>query len=585
MSKKFFNQFGGLDKRIILLLLLGILIFGVRLGNINEAIYDDESNYAYSVTMMDDFGFNHDHSSVQPLNILYKPFVAVFGLETWVFRLIPWLFGIINTIFVYFFARKNWGEKVAFWATFLMLFAFYPTLASLQFDAEGSLIMFSILLLLFSFLEYEKASSKGKKFAWQFLAGIGLGVSVFAKYNAVYIVMVLAIYSLIKRRGNIWSSFKDLFPVYFIGLSLFFSLVLLAFITSPNDWLNFIPIFSWSTSFDDKYHKSLFSLLGLAIYLLWSTPLLFGFYVASFFGKIKKYLLPFVWITIALLNYTFWINYGSLDRYLMNTIPALAILGGYFITKVNLQKKHFVFGSFALVLFTGFLFWLNNMPIKYLARSPALYLEQLKGFTLNFLFVYTSASGPTFGVNFAALFWAFIIAFAFLFFYFVFSRLKKGFKKGSVKWLFTGFLFVALAFNIFLISEYVFHPTGVDVSKVKWKMIDYVQDNLGYPVYTNDQGIQWYFEHDYWHKYDLSCGMFDKTVGFADNEVGVDPTSVVINENIKYRGGNIILLHWPPLPEDSQAWQVVGMCEINKKFYDKGILVGEVYVCPKKGLT
>ena len=101
------------DKRVLFLLIFAILIFSIRLANINEAIYDDESNFAYSLTVMDEFGFNRDYYSPQPLNLLYKPFIALFGLETWVFRLLPWLFGIINTIFVFIFARRNFGKKVA----------------------------------------------------------------------------------------------------------------------------------------------------------------------------------------------------------------------------------------------------------------------------------------------------------------------------------------------------------------------------------------------------------------------------------------------------------------------------------------
>ena len=97
-------------RRLWFLIVFGILIFGLRLANLNEAIYDDESNFAYSLTVMDPYGFNEDYYSPQPLNLLYKPLIWLFGLETWVFRLVPWLFGILNTLLVYLFARRNFGE-------------------------------------------------------------------------------------------------------------------------------------------------------------------------------------------------------------------------------------------------------------------------------------------------------------------------------------------------------------------------------------------------------------------------------------------------------------------------------------------
>ena len=86
-----------MNKHLFFLILFGIFIFSFRLTMLNEAIYDDESNFAYSLTVMDKFGFNEDYYSPQPLNLLYKPLIFFFGLETWVFSLIPWLFGIINT--------------------------------------------------------------------------------------------------------------------------------------------------------------------------------------------------------------------------------------------------------------------------------------------------------------------------------------------------------------------------------------------------------------------------------------------------------------------------------------------------------
>jgi hypothetical protein len=553
-----------MNKKILFLIILGIIIFGARLVNINEALYDDESNFAYSVTVMDKFGFNQDYYSAQPLNLIYKPIILLFGLETWVFRIVPWLFGIINTIFVYIFARRNWGKQTAFFAIILMLISFYPTLASLQFDVEGNLVLFSILLMFFSYLEYEKISNNRKQLFWQILAGVGLGIAIISKYNSIYIVVTLAIYSFIKRKWKLKQSFNDLFIIYLVGFLLFCCYVLLGIVQSPQNWLDFI----WVLGFD-RYHSSNFGFMGISIYLLWSTSLLFGFYILSLFKTFKKNLILIVWVTIPILFFTFILpTAGSMDRYFMNTIPALVILGGFYISKINLKKKHLILGSLILVIYTIFLFIINTQPMKYIARFPSLYFNELRNFNINFLFSYTSASGPTFGVNFATIFFTFIIAFTFLIIFIII--LKRNFS--LAKWFFTIFLFISISFNIFLVSEHIFHPTGVDVSDVKWEMINYVKENnldQG-KIYTNDQGIQWYFEHDYWHKN-------NKTIGFGDNEISTKPTLTI--KNINTWGGTIILLHWPPLPEDSPAWDVTKLCELNRQFHSKNILNGEVYTC------
>jgi 4-amino-4-deoxy-L-arabinose transferase-like glycosyltransferase len=552
-----------MNKKVLFLIVFGVLIFGIRLVNINEAIYDDESNFAYSLTVMNEFGFNEKYYSPQLSNLIYKPFISSFGLKTWVFRLIPWLFGIINTVFVYIFARRNWGEKVAFWASFLMLIAFYPTLASLQFDVEGNLVMFSIMLLFFSYLEYEKVSSKRIRLGWQILSGVGLGVAIASKYNSIYIVVVLALYSLIKGKFNLKQSFQDVFFIYLVGLLVFLCQVFLAAISSP-DW--FSIVFNMGTG-TVKYFSHRISLLAIGMFVLWSTPLLSGFYLISLKLR-KRMLLPFLWITLAICYYVFIQTYGAFDRYLMNIIPALAILGGFYISKENLKEKHAIFGSILFFFSLLFFFIVNSLPIKYVARFPELYLRELKGFNLNFLFAYTSSSGPTFGVNFATIFWGFLMGFGCLILYLILNKKMKSLSK----YFFAGFLAIFLAFNVFLVSEYIFHPTGVDVSEIKWQMMDYVgENNLNYPIYTNDQGIQWYFDHDYWGE------EIQESIGFADNEINSKPVKAV--ENIGSGGGTVVLLYWPPLPIESPAWEVVRLCDLEKQFYSNDILTGEIYTC------
>ncbi len=552
-----------MSKRLFFLILFGILIFGFRLTMLNEAIYDDESNFAYSLTVMDEFGFNEDYYSPQPLNLLYKPFIFFFGLETWVFRLIPWLFGIINTVFVYILAKRHWNEKVAYWAAFLMLVSFYPTLASLQFDVEGNLVMFCVILMIYSYLEYEKSISPRRKLAWQILTGIGLAIAVISKYNNIYLVLILALYSLIKSKWNLKSSFKDLFMIYLVGFILFLCYVLLGMLTSPDHWLNFI----WVIGFN-RYYSSLISLQAIPILLLWSTPLLFGFYLLAWRFKDPKNLIFLIWITVPVIFYTLLIKNGSHDRYFMLTIPAFVILGGYFLSKIQFTKQWIILSTILFSISFGLFTFLSTIPFKYVARFPSVYLEELKNLNLNFLFSYTSASGPTFGINFTVLFVAFILSFFSLVIYLLLAKRK------FFQFFLICFFSIALAFNIFLVSEYFLHNTGPDVSHIKWEMINYVKEgNLSFPIYTNDQGIQWYFENTYWHR-DID------TRGFSDNEL--EDNSLYTLNRIRTEQGTLVLLRWPPLHDQSPALVVVKECHLLRQFYDKKILIGEVYQCVKR---
>ncbi|MBI2145802.1 glycosyltransferase family 39 protein [Candidatus Woesearchaeota archaeon] len=558
-----------MEKKTIFLIIFAIFIFGIRLANINEALYDDEANFAYSLTVMDKWGFNHDYPSPQPLNLIYKPFIAVFGLETWVFRIVPWLFGIINTLLVYFFARRHWDEKVAFWATLLMLVSFYPTLASLQFDVEGNLVMFSIILFIFSYLEYKKNIENKKRLFWQIISGIGLGLAVATKYNSFFLAAVPALYSFFMDSDRfllrLKKAIKDIYFIYFIGLIIFIGITFMGFIASPEKWLYFVPIISWADGFGTDYRPQSIGLLGPMLFFLWSTPLLFGFYILSFFQERKKILLPLIWVTLTLLFYTFGMTYGSMDRYFMHTIPALVILGGYFLSKISFQRKEIAVWSFLIIIWTTFLFLVNSLPSKSLARFPSIYFEEIKHRNINFLFSYTSASGPTFGVNFATVFVTSVIALLCIFFYIL------AVEKMTSRAFILIFFLATLSFNIFLVSEYLFHPTGADISGVKLEMVQYVKEQeLKKPIYTNDEGIQWYFDHWYKNKNNL-------TLGFGDNEL--EDVPIVLKDSIANQGGTIILVRWPPLPSGSTALKVIKLCTLQKQFYSNRETFGEIYLC------
>ena len=261
-----------------------------------------------------------------------------------------------------------------------------------------------------------------------------------------------------------------------------------------------------------------------------------------------------------------------MDRYFMNTIPALAIMAGICIEKAKLKPIHWRIGGLVSVAFLAALFAINSLPIKYVPRFPSVYFQEIKSRNLQFLFSYTSSSGPTFGITFLALALSFILAIYFLGCYLL--QHKKQREKSAL--LFALFLSFSVTFNVFLVTEYLFHPTGPDISGVKWTMIKYVPANkLSYPIYTNDEGIQWYFNHEYWkEKYTLEKS---EVLRIPDNELDADTSFV--KERIRQRGGTIVLLRWPPLPAGSPANEVTTLCTLHNQFSSKGIIIGEIYNC------
>ncbi len=569
-SKKYFYFF----------ITLLILITALRATNLTEFLYDDEANFAYTLSVMDNMGVNQNYHSPIPLNLLYIPLISIFGLKIWVFRLLPLIFSVINTLILYKYTQEKYNnKKLATIAASLMLITFYPTLAALQFDVEGNLIMTCALL---TFYFYDKFI-KQNNIIYNILAGIALGIAIIAKQNAAILAIIFLIYAFIINfttnkeisiQKKTTQYLKDSFTVGTTAIIIFSLSLLYAFINNPETWLNII--ISPDTG---RYYSKHFSILGPSIYFLWATPLLIlsplFLILKEKLNKIspaktlKNYSLEYIWIITTLLFYTFIITFGAIDKYFMHTIPALCILTAALITKINWSKKNILIISGIIFIFTTFLFYLNTLNLKQVARFPKLYLQEILNLNLAFIFSYTSSSGPMLGISFATIFFTTVISVILLLTISLFYLIKK--RKKTIKPLIIIFLAITFSFNIFLTIEYLFHPTSPDISTSQWQAINYIKENNpNYPIYSNNQGIHWYYDHNYWHNY-------ENVIGFADNEIDLYPEKAI--NNIKNRKGTIILTHWPPLHKNSPAHFVSSLCEKTISFSDKNTITTEIFEC------
>ena len=584
-------------KLFFIFLILLVIITVLRATSLTEAMYDDESNFAHSLSVMDSMGINPDYHSPIPLNLIYLPIIAIFGLKIWVFRLIPLIFSVVNTLLIYYYTKdktKNSGytneqsNNAAFFSGLLMLISFYPTLAALQFDVEGNLIMFCAIL---TFYLYDKSLisniKKQSKVYLQILAGIILGIAIIAKQNAAIIAIIFLIYALIinfknKEEKTRITQFKNYCKDSLIlGISavLTFSLSFLWTFLGKLEGTGGTSLDSFSAVISPdvgRYYVDHFSIVGPSVYLLWETPLLIGLFLLIFRKDfIKQHIqfltLPLIWVISTLFFYTFVITFGAIDKYLMHTIPALAMVGGFVLA--NFYQKYqnqitskSLFKVGIITLFTTAVFFIiNKFPVEFIHRDISLYISYLKNLNPFFLFSYSSASGPLLSVSFITILLAFGLSFGFLAFYFLSKKHKNIFL--------ACFLIIALSFNIFLVSEYLFHPTTVDVTPTVYQMIDYVEENkFNTPVYSNSEHIIWHFNNAFWHNYSTTMGF--GTI-YPYDEMPQQ------QESLQERGGTVILLHWLPIPEDTGIYELFEDCvKDEKKFYtSEGMLMGEIYHC------
>jgi hypothetical protein len=539
-----------------LLILLFILVIFVKLAGLNGAIYDDESNYAFSITNADEAGFNPHYYSPLPMQWLGIMFTTLFGVTTFAFRLIPFVISFITIGLVYLFAKEHYNKKTALISVFLLLTSFYFTLASLQIDIEGSLVTLFILATFYCFTKSEKT----KKLNWRILTGIFLALSLISKHNAIVIVLILGLYALFKNK-KILKTIYDLFVPFATGLVIYLLYIILSFVHDPNH-INWLLFGATRTSMG-------LTLLSPIMFMFWATPLLIVPALLAIKKRKSKDNIFLFWIIITILFNSFVISKGDFSRYYMHLIPAMAILGASYLSKIKFRKLDLIkTGILTSVLFM-LLYVINSLHMKYVPRITSNYLSEIKQLNFNFLFSYTTSSGPLFGISFATI--ALTLAISAILVVCIFAAKNQKFVKICLIFL----LASSIAFNAILIQEYVFHFQGTNPSQATYDLVDYFEEsNLNYPVYSNDEGVLFYINNSYW----LSNKQQSNVMGLDDYEQDYEDVIETI-VRLKKTNGTILILNWPPIPEKSPAWDVAVNCDLEKTFYSKDYKIARVYSC------
>jgi len=546
------------DKQFIVFLVLILIALGIRLIGINQAFFDDEIDYIVTTQIATFYGLNNV--------VLHAPLVtwinmipALFGASTWLFRLIPIILGLLTIIFTFLIAKKIYNKKAALFSIAIMAFSFYHILASLQIGDEGAILAFFYTFAFYSYLRYEE----GKKvFYW--LTGISAGLAMLTKESSLMLLGVLTLYIFSKEKKmftmqNTRNTFLKILPIAIIAF-LFFSIYLI---------LSYLNPVNVTDNVKETIMQALgigFSFQGLSLLLFWAGPLLLGLFVLSLLKYEKKDRLFFIWIFSALIIYLVFIHEGDHSRYFMNIIPALAILGGNFLSKIKFTKKSVALGAFIFVVFFIILSLLNIGAFDYVPRTFDSYIAELKSFNTNFLFTYTTSSGPLFLISFFSIIFSWLWSLFFLIFSIVW--IKKRLKYFG-KLMFIAFLAVSFSFNIFLVQEHLFHNFHANPSNVIKEM---VKHPYSLPVYSDNTAILFYLNNNYLD--DINSGNWYYTGTYGEY---IDSNKV--KEGIDNKGGTVFLLNYPILPETSPIIYLIEDCKLEKSFSDKGINLGYIYKC------
>jgi 4-amino-4-deoxy-L-arabinose transferase-like glycosyltransferase len=542
-----------INKWFLLLLVFGIVL---RLGGLGDALYQDEAVWGYVIREFATYEGITKFIPHPPLAIWgFQFFNLGFVTNAYTMRMLPFIFGIINILLVYFIGRRYFSEKTGRWAGALMLFSFWHYVASLQVDMEGSFLTFILLVTMWSYMEYDHTRQK----KWLWVTAFLFGLSMLTKITAVILLPIIGLHLWYSHK-KIVPAIKDFIPVFIVGMAFFFSWVGWAYLFNQ---LLFQHVFGHATSTVVVEGKSFFSVLPLVYFLLWGTALytfLFGY---SFYKRKKEYVVFWLWVLVPLVFYFFVGKdlVATYDRYLMIGIPALALVCGDVIAEFRLHKKELMLGG--LFVFFGYFFsLLLNIYGTRVTHSIAYYGALVKSFQWNFLIPLSSSTGPVIKISFLMIALSFIISF------FLFLVIWKG-KDQVRKSAFAVFLGLLFGFNLFMIVEVMEPLTQPDVSDTMFELYQYVGVNEMPKPYISNMlatafygDVEIYENEDHTFNYVMGDELVDQRVDLAIAEEGT-----------------ILLLDYPGISKDSHIWKRVNECELVYTSVSKGFKSGYVFRC------
>ena len=283
--------------------------------------------------------------------------ISQVGTGVFYTRLFNIIFSALSIFLVYKLSSELYGnKKIAYISALLLgsnwLFLFWGSTSL----ADAAMVPFFLLSLFFVAMSLNRVNRKG---FYALIAGISIGVAFMVRFQAVILVLPVAIYYLIK--------YRKLLLNYVAGFAiiLFFQGVLDyltwgKFLESPIAWfeLTFGGIFSGGSSGGAWY--TFFRISAPPYYLFTVLPLIFGPCLWLAFFGIKKNWQSFLPIAIVLAYMGLLTTGLQLFRYLLPIVPLMCILMGKSYLYFNSKNKYMRYlGYFLIALSVIYGIWMT----------------------------------------------------------------------------------------------------------------------------------------------------------------------------------------------------------------------------------
>lgn len=469
-------------KEFLWLTFFAVLFVFLHIPGLDQPYHQDEYKWPMIVNpaLTEPGGIPHPPVG----EFIYRQAGQIIGYDN--FRIVPFVFGLLNLFLLFYLSKTIFNLKTAFWVIGLFTVSFYSLLASLMVDTDGAIMPFFFLLSVVAYykLRIDSFSLSKQNYKWLALLVVSIIFGFLVKVSFFLVPASLALdFSIYKK---VFSDKKLLlkYLLFGLGVAIFFVAVLfLAKIVFPffdiskalKYWKHFANFNNrgWGQTFI-QFIKAIFYLSPLLIF----TPFLIN-------KEIVKNTRPLIiFIAFGLIFYILLFDFsiGALDRYFQFLIIPLSVISGAVLSKYIECKKDYKM-IYPLVI-SGIIFLIqfaNHFVPSLHPKSE--WIDRVISLKWNFLYPFSGGSGPLgFYISFAfiGLFWVFSFI---MFLIFLKNRNLKNY-------VLSGLMIFGLFYNAIFIEEYLFGKINGYAPALVRDSVEFIKNNpdIKKVVVYNDNG-------------------------------------------------------------------------------------------------
>jgi hypothetical protein len=465
-------------KEILVFVGIALIFIALRLPGIHLPLHQDEYKWPILVNpaLTTPGGVPHPPLS----EFIYRTAGKLVGYDN--FRLVPFLFGFLNLILIYFVVRRRYSLGAAQWSALFFTISYYSILASLMVDTDGQILPFFFLSVLW-FYDSFNLSNNRKKWLWFFFCLLSIILGLLVKISFLLAAGAIAIDFILNKWKELNKKTLMHYLLGFVGFGIFIS-ILFYFAHDIFGSFNLSKAILYWEGFAKGFNNRNFFQTGIQFVksIFYLSPILIFAGLISLFPYRRDLKLFHIFIALGLVFYLVLFDFstGALDRYFQFMIMPLCIIAG--VITENYFKKEKISPLFLIIPIIIFSLQFLNHYVPAL-HPKAEWIGRFVSLKWNFLFPFTGGSGPL----------GFYISFLFIAMSYIYTAVLAiliYIKKESKPLFFAGMLIISLVYNFSFTQEYLFGKINGSAPNLVYGAVEFIKNDPDIKSVTvyNDNG-------------------------------------------------------------------------------------------------